>query len=586
MIVHFMKNKGKATPRSAINYMLGKDRDREHAKVLKGNPELTVAIAENLKFKHKHTVGVLSFEEKNISEENKKEIMESFEKTLLAGLDKEQYNITWIEHTDKNNLELNFIIPKVELNSGKSMNPYFDGIDRELVDAWKDTINQDYQLTDPNDPLKQQSHVIAKDLPKDPKRLSNAIGESLILELEQGNIKDRNDVIQHLEALDLEIARVTNNAISIKNPYGKQNIRLKGEFYEKDFRYSREYRAEKSRAREDYQREQPTRTRETRARLSELTEKKLQFNRNKYNPTQDKHREPGNEYQREHTEHRKERAERNQPSNYTDAKQHQSGRNQPQTPNRNTRKEYEREHRESNSTHQQQKQTILETAHIPDQQNHVNYSDISRNDSSTNSHMDLQPNVITSNRQHESRENRANDRNRANEASDQHKEKTNEITANEKRIFQSVRELTERVKQLRNSTERSIFNITATATSPSTSESELNRTKSDIEKRNEIERAEDHRISELLRQTIQQFEHSINGERPTDNRFKEPLRNTDTEINRTDQFIRKSDQIIDKWQRNEGEIKQYIERASSYISAEKLAEVKQEQDKGKERGGR
>ncbi|MBF7684169.1 relaxase/mobilization nuclease domain-containing protein, partial [Acinetobacter sp. B5B] len=529
------------------------------------------------------TVGVLSFEEKNISEEHKKEIMESFENTLLAGLDKEQYNITWIEHTDKNNLELNFIIPKVELNSGKSMNPYFDGVDRELVDAWKDTINQEYQLTDPNDPLKQQSHVIAKDLPKDPKRLSNAIGESLILELEQGNIKDRKDVIQHLEALDLEIARVTDNAISIKNPYGKQNIRLKGEFYEKDFRYSREYRAEKSRAREDYQREQPTRTRETRARLSELTEKKLQFNRKKYSPTQDKRREAGNEYQREHTKHRKEHTERNQSSNYTDAKQHQSGRNQPQAPSRNSSREYERGHRESNSTHQQQKQTILETAHIPDQQNHVNYSDISRNDSSTNNHVDLQPNTIISNRQHESRENRVNDRSRADETPhQQHKEKTNEITANEKRIFQSVRELTERVKQLRNSTERSIFNITARATSPSTSESELNRTKSDIEKRNEIERAEDHRISELLRQTIQQFEHSINAERPTDNRLKEPLRNTDTEINRTDQFIRKSDQIIDKWQRNEGEIKQYIERASNYISATKVTQV----EKGKDRGGR
>lgn len=141
MIVHFLKNNGGGTASKSMDYMLGKDRDREHAKVLQGNPDLSVKIVESLSFKHKYTLGVLSFEEENISEKDKFEIMQSFEETLLAGLDKEQYNITWIEHVDKGRLELNFIIPKIDLNSGKAMNPYFDKVDRDLVNTWKNVTN-------------------------------------------------------------------------------------------------------------------------------------------------------------------------------------------------------------------------------------------------------------------------------------------------------------------------------------------------------------------------------------------------------------------------------------------------------------
>ena len=49
--------------------------------------------------------------------------MQSFEETLLAGLERDQYDITWIEHTDKGRLELNFVIPNVELSTGSDYSP-------------------------------------------------------------------------------------------------------------------------------------------------------------------------------------------------------------------------------------------------------------------------------------------------------------------------------------------------------------------------------------------------------------------------------------------------------------------------------
>lgn len=149
MIVKFLPNKGGGSAGATMNYLLGKDRDREHAKILQGNPELTERLADNLDFKNRYTVGVLSFEETDISDTAKREIMADFEKSLLAGLDQDQYNICWIEHRDKDRLELNFVIPNVELTTGKRLQPYYDRADRPLVENWKQVINHRYNLSDP-----------------------------------------------------------------------------------------------------------------------------------------------------------------------------------------------------------------------------------------------------------------------------------------------------------------------------------------------------------------------------------------------------------------------------------------------------
>ncbi|WP_176212137.1 relaxase/mobilization nuclease domain-containing protein, partial [Klebsiella pneumoniae] len=52
--------------------------------------------------------------------------MDSFERTLLPGLDKDQYSILWVQHLDKDRLELNFVVANVELQSGKRLQPYYD----------------------------------------------------------------------------------------------------------------------------------------------------------------------------------------------------------------------------------------------------------------------------------------------------------------------------------------------------------------------------------------------------------------------------------------------------------------------------
>ena len=282
MIVKILGNKGGGSAGAAIDYMLGKERDRDGAILLSGDPDLTARLADNLDFQNRYTVGVLSFEEANLEEQQKQEIMQSFEETLLAGLDKEQYNITWIEHVDKGRLELNFIIPKIDLNSGKAMNPYFDKVDRDLVNTWKNVTNYKYGLTNPDDPEKKQSHIIAKDLPRDKKKLSESIGNSLLISITEGKIQTRQDVIKHIESLGLEVARVTPTAISIKDPDGKRNIRLKGEMYEENFRYSERYTEQKRAESSQFRRNFAESSESERNKLSELVGKKRSFNENRF----------------------------------------------------------------------------------------------------------------------------------------------------------------------------------------------------------------------------------------------------------------------------------------------------------------
>lgn len=282
MIVKFIKNKGGGSAKASIDYLLGKDRDRAYAQVLSGHAELTAQLADSLPFKNKYTVGVLSFQENDLSEEHKYAIMKSFEETLMAGLERHQYDITWIEHRDKERLELNFIIPKVELSTGKAFNPYFDRVDRGLVDAWKNVINYDYKLHDPNDPANRQSLTHYKDLPKDKRAFSQELTAYLEQIIINEDIHNRDDVIKVIEGLGLEIARTTATSISIKDPDGGRNIRLKGEIYEQTFQYHADYQRENTAKSECYRAEADERIRTLRAELSSRVRAKRAFNVERY----------------------------------------------------------------------------------------------------------------------------------------------------------------------------------------------------------------------------------------------------------------------------------------------------------------
>ena len=280
MIVKFFPHsKGKGS--KPINYFLGNEKNREFARVLSGDPVVTEHLINATKYEHKYKSGVLSFTERadEISEADKFKIMRDFEKTLFPGLEPDQYDILWIEHSDKDidqdhpvgRLELNFLIPCQELRSGKRLQPYYAGADKARVNAWKNIINREIRtingepLTDPNAPSrKRKVHnyigAINRPSPHDitPKRAKNkddldtssrdalrdSINQHMMAELRarSSRLGDRKAVAHELTTgLGLVVERTALSSITVSHractdKNGKpQRIRLEGGIYRKDF---------------------------------------------------------------------------------------------------------------------------------------------------------------------------------------------------------------------------------------------------------------------------------------------------------------------------------------------------------------
>lgn len=255
-------SRGAGSGSGPVDYLLGKDRQREQASVLRGDPERVCELIDSCDFARSYTSGVLSFQEPDIADAEKSRLMDEWEQTLMTGLDRDQYNCLWVEHRDKGRLELNFVIPNIELQSGKRLQPYFDRADRPRVNAWQTLTNDRLGLRDPNDPLNRRPITQASDLPRDKQQAAEKITAGLMNLMQQGEIRSRQDVVKQLESYGLSVARETKNSISIADPDGGKNIRLKGMIYERDFKFGEGLRGEIEAAGAGYRAEREARVRE------------------------------------------------------------------------------------------------------------------------------------------------------------------------------------------------------------------------------------------------------------------------------------------------------------------------------------
>ena len=252
MIVDFFRH-GSGLSKGCLDYLLGEDREREHVQVLSGDVELTAQLIDSSPFAKKYTSGCLSFYEHDLSDPDKQKIMQDFERCLFPGLDQDQYQILWVQHQDKVNqdtgqtrLELNFVIPNVELSTGKRLQPFYAPADLDRVDLFKQITNTEHSLYDPDDPEHRQLFLNKKNLPKDVKDFKEQLHQRVYRAVANGDIADRQELVEWLESNQITVTRQTSKSISIENPYqdAKRPIRLNGEIYEQSFRATGEYRQE------------------------------------------------------------------------------------------------------------------------------------------------------------------------------------------------------------------------------------------------------------------------------------------------------------------------------------------------------
>ena len=207
-------------------------RDELPPEVLRGDVDITHALIDSLDTKWKFTAGVLSWHpDDKVTSEQERRVMDDFEQVAFAGLEPDQRNILWVKHSHAGHHELHFVIPRVELSSGKSFNPCPPGWQKHF-DVFRDLHNHREGWARPDDPARARLHTPehadlhkarllrwGKTPGKDERaEAKQAIHDYLRQCIEQGTVTSRVDVLTALQGAGLEINRAGKDYITVKDP--------------------------------------------------------------------------------------------------------------------------------------------------------------------------------------------------------------------------------------------------------------------------------------------------------------------------------------------------------------------------------
>lgn len=224
-----------------VDYLLGNKGRSAAPELLRGNEAITRQLLIEATGKRAYTTGVCSFEElaSDVPFEVQEEIMDLYEKTLMAGFPSDHYDMIWVRHTDKGGrLELNWHIVNQDLKTGRVIQPYYHKQDQFRLDLAKQIINDKYGFASPDDPSRERE-LTAENNFGSRKEVQEKINNAILNELNHDRINNRDDVINYLNNINgVEVSKVTASAISIKitnNDDFKKPIRLKGAIFSNKF---------------------------------------------------------------------------------------------------------------------------------------------------------------------------------------------------------------------------------------------------------------------------------------------------------------------------------------------------------------
>ncbi len=202
-------------------------RDTAPPQVLRGDPVMTRALIDSIERRWKFTSGVLSWHpDEKISEAQEEEVMDAFERVAFAGLEADQRNILWVRHTHAGHHELHFLIPRLELSSGKDFNACPPGWQKDF-DVFRDLFNWRDGWARPDDPARARDELPKKaDLFKaqmvrwgkeiresDRDRAKEVIHAFLKEKVTRGLVQNREDVLNALKEQGLGDPSPQNRSI-------------------------------------------------------------------------------------------------------------------------------------------------------------------------------------------------------------------------------------------------------------------------------------------------------------------------------------------------------------------------------------
>ena len=214
---------GKGGGKDPTHYLVRQDYHgrKEHPPiVLRGDPELTKSLIDSIDREWKFTAGVCSWgPEDKVTPEQEKKVMDDFEAVAFAGMKPDQYNVLWVRHSHAGHHELHFVIPRMELSTGKAFNAFPPGWQKHF-DPLRDLHNIRNNWTRPDDPERarfcapSQADIHEARLirwGKNPTRnkkdkARELINDYLKAKVETGIVQDRADVVAALREAGLDIA--------------------------------------------------------------------------------------------------------------------------------------------------------------------------------------------------------------------------------------------------------------------------------------------------------------------------------------------------------------------------------------------
>ncbi|CAJ0736129.1 hypothetical protein R76706_04012 [Ralstonia mannitolilytica] len=247
MIVRIF-NSGTSGGESPVRYLLS---DTDHAgqkrsvepEVLAGSPDLTIATINAIARKHKYVSGAIAFrDQEQPSREQIMDIIGRFKETVCPGLDARHYNSLFVLHRDKGNSEIHFVVPSLELTTGRRLSIHPPGPRNiALYDAFTKVMNHElgYEQVIP-DPLKLALSDFERKVPEGQRDRSNKLHlhKHLARAIRRGEITNRDQLCQHLEEqFGVTITRKGVDYISVKFPGSQTAKRMRGPLYRADADY-------------------------------------------------------------------------------------------------------------------------------------------------------------------------------------------------------------------------------------------------------------------------------------------------------------------------------------------------------------
>lgn len=291
MIVQFF-NHGSGKSKSAIGYLLSeKDSDGKirnpPAEIFYGDKKLTADLIDNNPNKLKYTSGVIAFRDnEKPTDAQLNKIIKDFYLTFCPGLGPDRVNMFIVKHQDKGNIELHFLIPRLELKTMKSFNISPPGkksqqLAKDFQAIWNDDLGYAQVI---EDPLKTVFSQFDKKVPTGDrsKRIKERVSQSISKAIRNGVLNNREDFTNFLEGRGCEITRKGKDYISVKFPGEKKAIKFKGPAFSANADYQALAKSANQQMNET--KLDPIQKIKIQTRIENLVQERLNFNKSRYTP--------------------------------------------------------------------------------------------------------------------------------------------------------------------------------------------------------------------------------------------------------------------------------------------------------------